>query len=314
MIALGEEATNGSLTLGQRLAEGPLALTKALSYAAMLAEALREFHASGRTYGALSPANIAVTATGVELVMPPQTPEAVTGYTAPELLQGQAADARSDIFAFGTIVYELVTGRPAFEGDGADALAGSLTHCDPAPSGIPAIDRLVRNCIAKDPAVRCQNMRKAILELKLIPFTVHCADAATRNQGVTNTLRAEIRGLAGRLSEAESELASARERAAHLEEFCRAVGKQVEEVQHNFASVGSSVAGLREGVDVLTEGATVLRERVGERMDEFEHALKSQKITIASVAAGQAQTDDVVEGVVAAMELLHKIVVDRGED
>jgi hypothetical protein len=75
--------------------------------------------------------------------------------------------------------------------------------------------------------------------------------------------------------------------------------------------MGDCVAGLREGVDVLSEGATELRKHLGARMDEFEHALKSQKSTIASVAAGQAQTDDVVEGVVAAMELLHTIVVER---
>ena len=311
MIALDEEVTNDSVTLGQRLAEGPLALTEALSYATMLAEALREFHASGRSYGALSPSNIAVTATGVELVMPPDQPPAVTRYTAPELLQGRPVDTCSDIFAFGTIVYEMAAGRPAFDGDDADALAGSLTHCDPPPSGIPAIDHLVRNCIAKDPAVRCQHMQKAILELKLIPFAAHRAEAVARRQGATSALRAEIRGLSGRLSAMETELASARAHAALLEEFCRPIGKQVEDVQHSVATMGNCLTGLREGVDVLSEGATVLRERVGARIDELEHTLKSQKSTIASVAAGQAQTDDVVEGVVAAMELLHTIVVER---
>ena len=311
MLALDEEVTNGCLTLGQRLAEGPLALTEALSYATTLAEALREFHSSGRTVGALSPANIALTASGLELVIPPDQPPAVTPYTAPELLQGQPADSRSDIFAFGTIVYELATGRPAFDGDDADALAGSLTHCDPPPSGIPALDHLVRNCMAKDPAVRCQHMQKAILELKLIPFAAQRAEAVARRQGVANALRAEIRLLSGRLSEVETELASARARATLLEEFCRPIVKQVEEVQHNVLAMGDCVSGLREGVDVLSEGATVLREHVGERMDEFERTLNRQKNSIASVAAGQAQTDDVVEGVVAAMELLHTIVVER---
>jgi uncharacterized coiled-coil protein SlyX len=205
----------------------------------------------------------------------------------------------------------MTTGRSAFEGDDSDALAGSLTHCDPPPSGIPAIDHLVRNCIAKDPAVRCQHMQKAILELKLIPFAAHRAEAVARQQGVANALRAEMRGLSGRLSDVETELASARARATLLEEFCRPIAKQVEAVQHNVLAMGDCVAGLREGVDVLSEGATELRKHLGARMDEFEHALKSQKSTIASVAAGQAQTDDVVEGVVAAMELLHTIVVER---
>jgi hypothetical protein len=63
----------------------------------------------------------------------------------------------------------------------------------------------------------------------------------------------------------------------------------------------------------LSEGATVLREYLGARMHEFEQSLKSQRTTLASIVASQEQTDDVVEGVVGAMELLHTIVFDRSE-
>ena len=68
-----------------------------------------------------------------------------------------------------------------------------------------------------------------------------------------------------------------------------------------------------DGIDAMSEGATVVREYMGTRMHEFEQTLKSQRTTLASIFASQEQTDDVVEGVVGGMELLHTIVFDRTE-
>src|SRR6476646_9235873 len=114
-----DEITNDTLTLGRRLAEGPLPTPEALRYATLLAEALRQIHDEGRTFGALTPSNIAINASGLELIVPQGQPEAITPYTAPEILQGHVADARSDIFAFGAIVFEMLVGRRAFDGDNA---------------------------------------------------------------------------------------------------------------------------------------------------------------------------------------------------
>jgi hypothetical protein len=333
---------NGPFTLGQLLADGPLPLPDAVRYAMMLAEALRQFHDSGRTCGALQPSNIDITDNGVELNAAPGLPVTITPYTAPEILQGNFADPRSDIFAFGAIVYEMVTGRPAFAGDNADALAVSLTISVPPASGTPAIDHLIGNCIAKDPAVRCQRMQKVILELKLLTFAPH-AEAATRQQTVTAALRAEtqqlearvaalldthekaiidvqqssgdaISELRERLATVEAELVPVQGRATIVEELCQRIMAHVEQVQQNIEAIDARVTGLKDGIDTLSEGATVLREYVGARMHEFEQTLKSQRTAIASVVASQAQTDDVVEGVVGAMELLHTIVFDRAED
>ena len=102
-------------------------------------------------------------------------------------------------------------------------------------------------------------------------------------------------------------------RATLVEELCHRIMGHVEQVQQNIEAIDERVAGLKDGLDALSEGATVMREYLGARMQEFEQTLKSQRTALASIVASQEQTDDVVEGVVGAMELLHTIVFDRTE-
>jgi predicted phage tail protein len=109
----------------------------------------------------------------------------------------------------------------------------------------------------------------------------------------------------------EAELAPIQARSALLETLCQRIMAHVEQVQQNIEAIDERVNGMKDGVDILSQGATVLQDYVGARMHEFEQTLKSQRTAIASVVASQKQTDDVVEGVVGAMELLHTIVFDR---
>jgi hypothetical protein len=333
---------NRSFSLGQLLAHGPLPVPDALRSAMMLAEAIRQIHDSGRTCGALLPSNITVTDAGLALIGEPGDLAAITPYTAPEVLQGHTPDPRADIFAFGAIFYEMITGRCAFAGDNADALAVSLTISAPPLTGNPAFDHLVSNCIAKDPGVRCQRMQKVILELKVLTFAPH-AEAATRQQTVTAALRSEthqlearvaalldnhekaiidvqqssddaISELRGRLSNMETELAPVQSRATLLEELCQRIMQHIEKAQQNIEAIDKRVTGLQDGMDALGEGSIVMREYMGARMQDFEQTLKTQRTALASAVASQEQTDDVVEGVVGAMELLHTIVFDRAEE
>ena len=306
--ALDKNVTNEMLTVGQHLADGPLPLAEALRQAMMLAEALRQVHDSGRTCGALTPSNIVVTGTGLELLATPNHPADITPYTAPELLQGRPADFRSDIFAFGAIVYEMVMDRPAFAGDNAEELAASLSTSAPLLSGSPGVDHVIANCIAKDPDVRYQRMQKVILELKLLTFAAPRAEAVTRQQSAMAALRAETQQLEARLTA----LLQTHEKA--IFEQLANVESQLAQVQQNVETVDERVTHVKEDLDVLGDGANVLQQHVGTRMREFEQAFKSQRAEIASVVASQAQTDDLVEGVVRAMELLHTIVVDRAEE
>lgn len=172
-------------TLAQRLSEGRLPATEGLRYAMILAETLRRMHEEGRAHGAVAPGNIGVTETGLELQGSHLTPTA-TSYAAPEVLDGRPADARSDIFSFGAILYEILTGRAPFQGKDRTA---------PMPSGSPAVDRLVGSCLVADPASRCQRMQKVMLELKLLSAAASRAAVPTpahRDAATAEALRAEL--------------------------------------------------------------------------------------------------------------------------
>jgi serine/threonine protein kinase len=123
----------------------------------MLAEKLRRLHEYGSVHGGLTPETVAISGSYLEL-LPAREPAGITPYSAPEVAEGRPADARSDIFSFGAVFYEMLTGRRAFDGYSPE----------PAPSGSPAIDRLVAACVAASPDARFQRVQKLMLELKLL--------------------------------------------------------------------------------------------------------------------------------------------------
>ena len=93
---------------------------------------------------------------------------------APEQLEGREADARTDLFAFGAVVYELFTGKKAFEGKSQASLIGAIMHADPPPMSRVqalsplALDYIVQTCLAKDPDDRWQSARDLLRELKRV--------------------------------------------------------------------------------------------------------------------------------------------------
>src|SRR5271165_1854507 len=133
-----------------------LAPAEVLSYATSLAEALRRLHRNGAVFGRLDPAHIVWDDGHVKLAR--QDAASSPAYLAPEQVRGEPADARSDIFAFGAILYEVLSGSKAFPATNPEDLKKQILECSPAPlTGIPeSLSALINGCLQREPEHRWQ--------------------------------------------------------------------------------------------------------------------------------------------------------------
>jgi Tol biopolymer transport system component len=182
---LSNETIEGE-SLAERLAKGGLPADEALRYAIDIGTALNRAHKRGAVHGKLSPHSILLTASGARIVRPLQgTDLDALAYRAPEQVSGGTADWRSDIFSFGALLYEMVSGRRAFSGEGP-ALDRAIVERPPATllgkSPIhAAMEGVIAGCIEKDPVKRRQRVQNAVIELRLagrsLPRLAHIQSA-----------------------------------------------------------------------------------------------------------------------------------------
>ena len=190
-------------TLAQRLLKGPLPMEQLLPYAIEISDALDKAHRNGITHRDLKPGNIMLTKGGTKLLdfglaklrqeASPKSPlsqlptakSALTEhgtilgtfqYMAPEQVEGKTGeiDARTDIFAFGALVYEMATGKKAFEGQTHASVMAKILEGEPPPMSSlqsmtpPALDHVVKICLAKDPDGRWQTASDLTKQLKWV--------------------------------------------------------------------------------------------------------------------------------------------------
>lgn len=190
-------------TLADRLAKGPLPPEQVLKYGTEIAEGLEKAHRSGIIHRDLKPGNVMLTKSGAKLmdfglakassVAPVSgltatlaTPEAshpltaagtIVGtfqYMSPEQVEGKEADARSDIFSLGAVLYEMAAGKRAFRGKSHASIVAAILASEPQPISAvqpmspPALDRVVKGCLAKDPDERWQTAHDVKLQLQWI--------------------------------------------------------------------------------------------------------------------------------------------------
>ena len=190
-------------TLAERLKKGPLPFEESLRYAVQIADALDKAHREGVVHRDLKPANVMLTKSGAKLLDfglakiagSTSTPDAamlsslpteqksltaagaILGtfqYMAPEQLESKDIDARTDIFALGAVLYEMMTGKKAFEGNSQASLISAIMSSEPPsmsslqPFSPPALERVVKTCLAKDPDKRWQHAGDVARELEWI--------------------------------------------------------------------------------------------------------------------------------------------------
>jgi Tol biopolymer transport system component len=201
-------------TLAARLLRGPLAVDDVLQRATEIAAALDHAHRLGIVHRDLKPSNVMLTATGAKLldfglakIHPLRFPDGsgtatlpgaaatvegnIVGtvqYMAPEQLEGKDVDARTDVFAFGAVVYEMATGRKVFSGDSQASVIAAILRADAPrisasePRAPASLDHVVARCLAKNPDERWQTARDLMFELREVARRAGAVPPGRRTQ------------------------------------------------------------------------------------------------------------------------------------
>ena len=282
------EYVEGS-TLGELIGQKGLKLNEALKVAIQIADALAKAHAAGIVHRDLKPGNVTVTADGRVKVLDfglaklteaaPASPEDPTvtaaqstklgmivgtaAYMSPEQAEGKKVDARSDIFSFGSVLYEMLTGRRAFRRDSPALTLAAILHLEPPalPEGTPSeLERIVARCVRKDPARRFQHMD----DVRIAPEELKEESESGKLAGIPATERKYPRRWLWAIGAAATLLLAA-----------AAVWRLRKETPSGLRAVAlTSYSGVEDEPSLSPDGSKVAFQWNGEKEDNFDIYVK----------------------------------------
>ena len=299
-----------------------MTVSDTIRYALNIGSALQRIHADGRCHGALTPELIQVSESGARLL--PATPGALkdlTPYTAPEIIQGEPADARTDIFAFGAVLYDMASGRHAFLANSPEKLKKEIMAKGFSPIGHEGLDQVVKRCLAKDPAARWQRVQQVQMELKLLAIAARQNDPGVllRRQERGTAVRAELQRQANSQSELERAV------TARANELAQSFTTALDDIKLHFAEVEKCLDASQQRADHFEHSTVQAAESTRREIAALQLDFAGEVHTIQQAAMGQAhaiewikaslaRNEDYIERVVEALEALQNLVLDQPDE
>src|ERR1017187_3061890 len=192
-------------TMSGRLTAGPISTEQAIDYGLSLAKELKRRHQMGVVAGSLHPDRISLNGASASILE--NRDAGISRYSAPEQWDGNAGDSRSDVFSFGAVLHELLTGRALVEGNTPEEWKASLARREStsANGSQSDIGRLLDRCLKSRPEERWQNVSVVVVELKLLAASQRHAKAAADWRHWLSSVQEDLEQVGGRLAAHQSE-------------------------------------------------------------------------------------------------------------